>query len=104
VTDTQISLWGGLLYGVLLLVVSGWRNKKLIYEQVGFTLAGAFSFQNLLPALRFIIFAVSHDPSIQLPTPLEGSEKYLFIAGFASEIVTTVSLYSFFLQACKVRP
>ena len=102
-TDAQIGLWLGLAYAVVLLVVSTARNRKLFQEQVGFVVVGALGCQNILPAFRFIQFALAHDPNLSLPPPLEGSEKYLLIAGLASEVVTTVSLYSAFVQAWQRR-
>jgi hypothetical protein len=40
----------------------------------------------------------NHPP---LPPPLTGLEKYLLVAGIASEMVTLVSLYSLFVLALK---
>jgi hypothetical protein len=33
--------------------------------------------------------------------PLNGLEKYLLVAGFASEMVTLIGLYSLYIQATK---
>ena len=102
-TDAQLGLWLGFIYAVLLFAVSTVRNRKPFAEQVGFIVQGAFTCQNLIPAARFIAFALGHEPSLKLPPPLEGSDKYLLIAGLASEVVTVVSLYSAFTQAWRRR-
>ena len=102
-TDAQFGLWLGFFYAMLLFAVSTIRNRKPFADQVGFIVQGALTCQNVIPAARFITFALTHDPSLKLPPPLEGSEKYLLIAGLASEVVTMVSLYSAFMQAWRHR-
>lgn len=102
-TNAQLGLWLGFFYAVFLFAVSTVRNRKPFADQVGFIVQGALSCQNVVPAVRFVAFALAHDPSLKLPPPLEGSEKYLLIAGIASEVVTAVSLYSAFVQAWRRR-
>lgn len=99
-SDVQIGLWIGVAYAVLLFVVSVYQNLRLFNEQMGFTVGGALACQNILPPLKFIYFALTTDHPPLLP-PLAGQEKYLLVAGIASEMVTLVSLYSLFLQALK---
>jgi hypothetical protein len=93
-----ISLWLGVGYAALLLGVSVGINRRLMSEQIGFTVSGALACQNIFPPLQFILFALTAN---HLPVPLAGQEKYLLVAGIASEMVTLVSLYSLFLQALK---
>lgn len=100
-SDAQFGAWAGLLCAVVLLAVSVTRNRRLVAEQIGFTVAGALACQNILPPLKFIWFALTAGASHPLPPPLAGPEKYLLVAGIASEMVTAISLYSLFLQALK---
>jgi drug/metabolite transporter (DMT)-like permease len=95
--------WLGLSCAVLWVGVSAWRNRRLATEQVGLAVAVALAGQNILPPVKFILFVLttSHAP---LPPPITGLEKYLLVAGIASELVTLVSLYSLFMQALKVIP
>lgn len=101
--DTIFGAWLGLSCAVLWVGVSVWRNRRLATEQVGLAVAVALAGQNILPPLKFVLFALTanHPP---LPPPITGLEKYLLVAGVASEMVTLVSLYSLFLQALKVIP
>ena len=103
VNDAQLGGWIGIAYAVVLVSVSVSRNRRMFIEQVGFTAGGVLAAQNILPPFKFIWFALTtnHAP---LPLPLAGYEKYLLVAGIASEMVTLVSLYSLFVQALKVIP
>lgn len=96
----QIGAWIGLAYAVVLVIVSVYQNRRLFTEQIGFTVGAVLACQNILPPFKFISFALTTDHVPLLP-PLAGQEKYLLVAGVASEMVTLVTLYSLFVQALK---
>lgn len=100
VNDFQIGAWIGLVYAVVLVIVSVYQNRRLFTEQIGFTVGAVLACQNILPPFKFISFALTTDHVPLLP-PLAGQEKYLLVAGVASEMVTLVTLYSLFVQALK---
>ena len=103
VNDFQIGGWFGLLYACVLMVISAVRNQRLIPEQVGFSVAALLPCQNILPPIKFLWFSLTANHPLLLP-PLYGLEKYLLVAGFASEMVTLISLYSLFVLATKQYP
>jgi hypothetical protein len=52
------------------------------------------------PPLKFLWFSLTSNVPLLLP-PLNGLEKYLLVAGFASEMVPLIGFYSLFIQATK---
>jgi hypothetical protein len=103
VNDFQIGGWFGLLYAFVLLAISVGRNRRLIPEQLGFSVAALLPCQNIIPPIKFIWSSLTANHPLLLP-PLYGLEKYLLVAGFASEMVTLISLYSLFVLATKQYP
>jgi hypothetical protein len=103
VSDFAISAWIGLGYAAVLMIVSTVKNRRIMYEQVGFVVGAIVSCQNIFPPIRLISFAMT-DNHLPLPDPLAGYDKYLLVAGAAAGMVTLVSLYSFFVLANKVIP
>jgi hypothetical protein len=97
VSETKFGLWVGLGCAILYLIVSVIRNHRLTIEQVGIPVGVALACQNILPPIDFILFSMHGT----LPSPLAGQEKYLLVAGLASEVVTVVSLYSLLVQALR---
>jgi hypothetical protein len=100
VNDFQIGGVIGLFYAIALIVVSTARNQRLIPEQLGFSAAAILPCQNILPPIKFLWFSLTSNAPLLL-APLNGLEKYLLIAGFASEMVTLIGLYSLWVQAMK---
>jgi hypothetical protein len=103
VSEFAISAWIGLGYAGVLVIVSTVKNRRIMYEQIGFVVGAVVGCQNIFPPVRLISFAMTenHQP---LPDPLAGYDKYLLVAGAAAGMATLVSLYSLFMLASKVIP
>jgi hypothetical protein len=100
VNDFQIGGVIGLFCAIALIAISIARNRRLIPEQLGFSAAAILPCQNILPPIKFLWFSLTSQAPLLL-APLNGLEKYLLIAGFASEMVTLIGLYSLLVQATK---
>lgn len=94
--------WLGLAYAFLLVLVSTRQNKRLFPEQIALTVGAVLTCQNIFPPIKFIVLPLTYEHF--LTDPLAGLEKYLLVAGAASETATLITLYSLFTQALKVIP